>query len=317
MNSPIQSNSPLVLIADDDRTLRALLRLAMEEEGYQVAEANNGENCLAEFARLQPDIVLLDAVMPVMDGFACCQQLRTFPGTEHTPVLMITVLDDQDSVDQAFAVGATDYITKPIHWAVLRQRVARLLAGIQSLQQVQQITEALQKHSQRERLLRSIICCLAQARSLEEILHPTVKELQEFLKVNQVDLYHKTENLSINYTPNDGKSLVKSSMEASEWEMEYGKQIQAGKVVVIPDIQQAGVSTSVLKRLGKLNIKAALIVPILMRGEGWGLLVATHSDLKDWEVEVVDLLVDVGNIMAIAINNSEFVMRNSELGVAE
>lgn len=299
MNSPIQSNSPLVLVADDDRTLRALLRLAMEEEGYQVEEANNGENCLAEFARLQPDIVLLDAVMPVMDGFTCCQQLRTFPGTEHIPILMITVLDDQDSVDQAFAVGATDYITKPIHWAVLRQRVARLLAGIQSLQQVQQITEALQKYSQRECLLRSIIGCLTQARSLEEILHPIVKELQEFLQVNQVELYHKNEILTIN----DGKFLVKSSWEASEWEREYAEEIEAGKVVVIRDSQQEGIPVCVLKRLGQLNIKAALIVPIRVRGEGWGLLVATHSEFKDWEVEVVDLLVDVGNIMAIAIDS--------------
>ncbi|MEW6498348.1 MAG: response regulator [Cyanobacteriota bacterium] len=302
MNPPIQPNSPLVLVADDDRTLRALLRLAMEEEGYQVAEANNGENCLSEFARLQPDIVLLDAVMPVMDGFICCQQLRTFPGTEHTPVLMITVLDDQDSVDQAFAAGATDYITKPIHWAVLRQRVARLLAGIQSLQQVQQITEALQKQSQRECLFRSITRCLTQARSLEEILNPTLKELQEFLKVNQVDLYHKNENLTVIYLTKDGKSPVKSSLEASEWEKEYAKEIEAGKVVVISDIQQEGIPASVIKRLGKLNIKAALIVPILIRGEGWGLLVATHSDSKNWEVEMVDLLVDVGNIMAIAID---------------
>src|SRR3569832_1159545 len=125
MNPPSQPDSSMVLVDDDDRALRTLLRFAMEEEGFLVAEANNGENCLAEFARLQPDIVLLDAVMPVMDGFTCCSQLRTLSTAEHTPVLMITVLDDQDSVDQAFAAGATDYVTKPIHWAVLRQQKTR------------------------------------------------------------------------------------------------------------------------------------------------------------------------------------------------
>jgi len=86
-----------------------------------VLEAH-GEACLATYQHCQPDAILLDAVMPVMDGFACCSQLRTFRG-ERTPVLM-AVLDDPDAVERAFAVGATDYITKPIHWAVLRHRVS-------------------------------------------------------------------------------------------------------------------------------------------------------------------------------------------------
>jgi GAF domain-containing protein len=84
--------------------------------------------------------------------------------------------------------------------------------------------------------------------------------------------------------------------------MEYAKEVEAGRVVAIPDIQQAGVPACVVKHLGQLNIKAALIAPILVRGEWWGLLEATHSDSKDWEVEMVELLVDVANLMAIAID---------------
>jgi PleD family two-component response regulator len=72
-------------------------------------------------------LVLMDAVMPGMDGFECCEQLRQLPGGELTPVLMITGLDDSESLDRAYEVGAADYITKPIHWAVLRQRVKRTL----------------------------------------------------------------------------------------------------------------------------------------------------------------------------------------------
>jgi len=68
---------------------------------------------LDAYLRLQPDIVLLDAIMPVMDGFSCCSHLQLLPGGDRTPILMITGLDDQDSVDQAFEAGAIDYVTKP------------------------------------------------------------------------------------------------------------------------------------------------------------------------------------------------------------
>ena len=304
MNPLSKPDCSLVLVVDDDRSLRTLLRFAMEEEGYQVAEANNGENCLAEFARLKPDIVLLDAVMPVMDGFSCCSQLRTLASAEHTPVLMITVLDDQESVDQAFAVGATDYVTKPIHWAVLRQRVARLLEASRSVIQVQQVTEALQKQIQRERLLRDIAQRLAQASTLEDILNPSVQEILEFLKVDRVSLNQINGRLTEQFVSDAGTSVVQASLKDSDWEMEYAQEFKAGRVVAISDIQQDGVPACVSKCLEPLNIKSALMVPILIRGEWWGLLEAAHSDFRDWDAEMVDVLVDVANLIAIAISYS-------------
>lgn len=124
----------LVLIVDDDRSMRMLLALAMEEEGYQLIEAQDGEQCLEEFQRCRPHIVLLDAVMPGMDGMECCRRLRALPGGDRVPILIVTVLDDRDSVDCAFAAGATDYVTKPIYWPVLCQRVHRLLEANRSLE---------------------------------------------------------------------------------------------------------------------------------------------------------------------------------------
>jgi diguanylate cyclase (GGDEF)-like protein len=126
-----------ILIVDDDRAMRLLLRLAMEEEGYTVLEAKDGEQCLAEFIQHRPQMVLLDAVMPGIDGFSCCQQLRQLPEAQDVPILIITVLDDPASVDRAFEAGATDYVTKPIHWPVLCQRVRRLLQAYWSMVQLQ------------------------------------------------------------------------------------------------------------------------------------------------------------------------------------
>ncbi|HAA32842.1 MAG TPA: regulator [Cyanobacteria bacterium UBA8553] len=127
MNTTSQKDFPLILLADDDKFTRMLLRQILEKDGYQVQEATNGEECLAAFTKHKPDMVLLDGMMPVMDGFACCTQLQKLEDGVRTPVLMITGLDDQVSVDRAFEAGATDYVTKPIHPPVLRQRLRRIL----------------------------------------------------------------------------------------------------------------------------------------------------------------------------------------------
>lgn len=160
---------PLILIADDDKVMRLLLREAMEQQGYQVTEVSNGQQCLDAYTSLKPDLILLDAVMPVMDGFTCCKQLIQIARNnlalaltsfdtdtefssgnsiisklwDHTPILMITSLNDPDSVNRAFEAGASDYVTKPIHWAVFRQRVRRLLQQAQLYKQLEAANQAL------------------------------------------------------------------------------------------------------------------------------------------------------------------------------
>ncbi|MEB3160031.1 MAG: response regulator [Synechocystis sp.] len=108
---------------DDDAITRSLLILSLKKEGYHVEEATNGAECLQKYPRIQPNLVLLDALMPEMDGFDCCRALRQLAAFDVLPILMITFLDDNESIDKAFSAGATDYIPKPIHWGSLRQRV--------------------------------------------------------------------------------------------------------------------------------------------------------------------------------------------------
>ncbi len=154
---------PRILIVDDEKTIRLILRRILEKDGYQVIEANNGEECLEICQKQLANMILMDAMMPGMDGFTCCGKLHKLLGENSPPVLMITVLDDQASVDLAFQVGATDYVTKPIHWAVLRQRVRRLLeiqwAMSELRRQVekqQMLTEKLEKVNQELERLASV-----------------------------------------------------------------------------------------------------------------------------------------------------------------
>ncbi|RFP19387.1 MULTISPECIES: EAL domain-containing protein [unclassified Duganella] len=118
---------PQVLVVDDDRSTRSTLRHTLQRDGFHVEEAANGAEALAMLARFQPDVILMDAMMPVMDGFTACARMQELPNAGAVPVLMITALQDNSSVERAFAAGASDYIPKPIHYAVLSQRVRRII----------------------------------------------------------------------------------------------------------------------------------------------------------------------------------------------
>ena len=155
LSASAQGTSPnlLVLVVDDEPTTRLLLRVAMQKEGYQVIEASNGRECLERFRAHRPDIVLLDAVMPEMDGFSCCAALQSISGEVHVPVLMITSLDDAASIERVFASGATDYAAKPIHWALLRQRVRSLQNAINHKRAERKVKASLRE---KEALLKEV-----------------------------------------------------------------------------------------------------------------------------------------------------------------
>lgn len=122
-----------------------MLRSVLEQEGYRITEVTNGQACLNEFRRSPPDLVLLDAMMPELNGFDCCVQMLSLPDTAHIPVLMITGLEDPKSVNRAFDAGATDFITKPIHWPVLLRRVRLLLEKSQLQAELQAANQQLKQ----------------------------------------------------------------------------------------------------------------------------------------------------------------------------
>ena len=112
-----------VLVAEDDRATRGLIRAALEPDFWTIEEAGDGLHACEVAERIQPDIVLLDVGMPRMDGFEACARLRTQPSTQHTPVMMMTAMDDQESISRAYEVGATDFLPKPFNFTILRQRL--------------------------------------------------------------------------------------------------------------------------------------------------------------------------------------------------
>ena len=124
MRSNTGDVSRSVLLVEDDARVRRVLRLALEDEGYRVAEAASGTAGLQEIAHAVPDVVLLDLMLPDLDGFTVCRRIRR---DSDVPVIMVTARTDSHDVVAGLEAGADDYVTKPLVAKELSARIRALL----------------------------------------------------------------------------------------------------------------------------------------------------------------------------------------------
>ncbi len=123
--------NPRVLIADDNPQGVELLEAFLAETDYEVTTAADGEETLDKVRQWQPDLILLDIMMPKISGFEVCKQVRSNPETSEMAILMITALDQPADIDRAVEVGADDFLTKPINKTELLLRVKSALRSRQ------------------------------------------------------------------------------------------------------------------------------------------------------------------------------------------
>jgi CheY-like chemotaxis protein/DNA-binding CsgD family transcriptional regulator len=135
-----RTRAGLVLIVDDVPDNLAVLHDALDEAGYTVLVATDGASALQRAAQADPDIVLLDAVMPGIDGFETARRLKAGPDTAHIPIIFMTGLTETEHVLAAFEAGGVDYVTKPIR---APEVLARMAAHMQAARQARQARNAL------------------------------------------------------------------------------------------------------------------------------------------------------------------------------
>jgi diguanylate cyclase (GGDEF)-like protein/PAS domain S-box-containing protein len=131
-----ETRRPLVLVVDDDPAMRYLAKATLEQEGCVVQDAESGSAALSLLNHIEPDLILLDVIMPEIDGFTFCEKLRAMPDKQRVPVLMMTGLEDTDSIRRAYHVGASDFITKPINWLILGHHVRYILRASKTLEEL-------------------------------------------------------------------------------------------------------------------------------------------------------------------------------------
>ena len=127
MEELIEKDKKTILIVDDEKSIRELLAFNLEKEGYKVIEADNGIDAVDRALNQKPDLILLDVMLPRMDGISVCKKLRYALNINTVPILMISAKDTESDKIVGLEMGADDYITKPFQ---IREVMARIKANL-------------------------------------------------------------------------------------------------------------------------------------------------------------------------------------------
>jgi diguanylate cyclase (GGDEF)-like protein len=277
-----------ILLVDDDLVVRARVSESLEEDGFEVILAKNGDDGIVAYQEHRPDLILVDAVMPILDGFEFCEQLKNL-GERLTPILMITSLDDNDSVDRAFASGATDYITKPINLSILRQRVRNLVRQSHLIKN--QLNE-LQQANQNLQLLANLdsLTKLSNRRGFDEYLDKEWDRMQRIkaplsLIMCDVDFFKHYNDRYLH--PNGDKCLIKVAMamrnsvrRSGDLVARYGGEEFA---VILPNTDALGavsVAENIRSTIKSLQIthEASAVCPYVTISVGVSTIIPNHEN---------------------------------------
>ena len=223
MSDAVSRKHPLVLVIDDDATMRVLVSETLTPDGIEVVEAADGHAGLAALRARTPDLVLLDVQMPGVDGFRVCEEIRALPAGSDLPVVMMTGLEDVDSIRRAYEVGATDFVTKPLQWLILAHRVRYLLRAAGNVAELRRERERL---ANAQRLARMgswrVDLPSLELHASEELLAISGLPLNAPLSMRRMlECIH----------PDDREQLTKASAECARG----GAPLHADHRVVMPD----------------------------------------------------------------------------------
>jgi diguanylate cyclase (GGDEF)-like protein len=283
-----EPNFQRILLVDDDLVVRAKVSESLEQDGFKVILAKNGNDGIAAYQEHHPDLILVDAVMPILDGFEFCEQLKNL-GERLTPILMITSLDDSDSVDRAFASGATDYITKPINLSILRQRVRNL---VRQSQLIKSQLDRLQQANQNLQLLANLdsLTKLSNRRGFDDYIQ---KEWERMSKIKaplslimcDVDFFKNYNDRYLH--PNGDKCLIKVAMSMQNTVRRTGDLVAryGGEefAIILPNTDALGavsVAENVRSAIKSLQIvhEASAVCPYVTVSVGVSTIIPNHEN---------------------------------------
>lgn len=324
-----QTPTDTILVVDDTPTNLEVLFDFLSHAGFKVLFAEDGESALEKAHYVPPSLILLDILMPGIDGFETCRRLKASPVTADIPVIFLTALTDIPDKVKGFALGAVDFITKPLQYEEVLARVnthLRLQALAQQLQdqnrrleyeiqERKQAEAALKQQNQRSQLFASVILKIRQSLQIDDILQTSVTEVKAILQADRVLVYR--------LWPDGTGSGVAEAVEPGLPQVmgvtfpeeifpeEIRQEYLQGRIRTLDNVHQdENVAACLVDFLQQFQVQAKLVVPILTQGDLWGLLIAHQcSSPRHWTPFETELLQQLANQMAIALTQAQLLQK--------
>ncbi|MDJ1176471.1 diguanylate cyclase domain-containing protein [Roseofilum capinflatum] len=279
---PIKLEDSLVLVVDDNPSNLKVLRGLLSTVGYKLTFAMGGRQALERVITAKPDLILLDLMMPDMDGFEVCDLLKKNPEFKDIPIIFLTASQEIDHLLQAFEKGAIDYLTKPFH-------PPELLARVKTHLELKFLREQSEQQAEQELILVKIIQGIHDSLNLEDILSTTVASVQQFLGASRV---------MIGRCLSEGKCEVVSVAHAAET-----KKLLKGDILelnVLPESTSEDQRFEIHYPEGCDRSMSQVIVPIYRQQILWGVLIVDRLSKHGIHAEY-GLLERIVEQIAIAI----------------
>ncbi len=316
-----------ILVVDDTPTNLDVLFDFLSNAGFKVLFAEEGESAIAKANYAKPDLILLDILMPGIDGFETCRRLKQNEATAAIPVIFLSALTDTSDKVQGFALGAVDFITKPLQYEEVLARVKTHLRLqeltqqlqtqnaelAQEVQERQQAEAALQRQNQRSHLFAEVTLKIRQSLQIDDILQTAVTEVKKILQTDRVLIYRLWPDGTGSSVAEAVSPNLPQVMGVVFPEEVFPEEIKAeyrqGRIRRLADVNSdQQVPPCLVSFLQKLQVRAKLVVPILTQADLWGLLIAHQcAGPRQWTDFETELLQQLANQMAIALTQAQLL----------
>ncbi len=192
MHNNSEPQRPNILIVDDDATIRLLMKDALTDDTYNINEFNNGIDALEHLEHHQADLILLDVNMPGMSGFEVCTKIRKLSGGSDISIVMVTALEDAESIEKSYDLGATDFISKPINWDTFPFRIQYLIKARNAIVEIKH-------HKLHLEYMEHISRIITQNKNIEVIMQETMSSMLEIFSADRAVLIKPDTNTNGGY----------------------------------------------------------------------------------------------------------------------
>ncbi len=283
-----------ILVVDDDPSIRKMLQLLLAETGYRVSTASSGEEALAYTELVTPDLVLMDLILPGIDGQQVTEQIKAKPDKPFVPVILLTARSDPKAKVLALDAGADDFLIKPVEFA-------ELLARVRAMLRLQRSQRSLRAEQRKTELLLHLTRELGTSLDLEDLLTHFLDKLADAVGAVRASIILTTDQQPRLFSSIRNRPKVVASDILRDGIAGWVLRERTAAMIVDTRVDSRWVATTVYQQM----VRSVAAVPIIREDQVLGVITLVHHTPGYFTAEHLDLLASVAAQSAIALENAE------------